>query len=141
MLKKFVICLLAVVLLQGIIFTDTASAHRMYIVQQEPGQFFVFYDGREAATMAVVTLYDEDDNILLQESVNSEGIMKYNPRRVKAVKAVADDGMGHRATYNYEVGNVAEVPIMYKLGFGLALLVFVAAFFNYRNQQKNKSNV
>lgn len=140
MAKKLVIGFMLLSVLQFTVLIDTVSAHRIYIIEEEPGKLKVFYEGNTAATRAVVSLLDDEENILMQEQVNKDGFFLYNYKKVKATKAIADDGLGHRTTFHLSAVITGEVPLFYKVAFGLSLLTFIAAYFSCRSKNATKTN-
>ena len=114
---------------------EPAWAHRMLIRQEEPGVLRVFYEGGQAAGQARVTLLDAEERELGAGPVDEDGRFTFDPR-LRPARAVADDGLGHRAVLNFAADDAAEVPLYARAIFGLALLLFAAGFFYYRAQKK-----
>ncbi len=114
------------------LFPSAASAHLLIIEQKEAGTMMVRYDDGTPATLATVTLYDQEGNVLSEGSVNSEGFYRYDP--IKPVyRVVADDGMGHRARWVIGSENWwLEIPRWARALLGVSILLFIAAFLNYR---------
>ncbi len=114
---------------------DPAWAHRMLVGQEEPGKLFVYYEGETPAALAVVTLYDAQGVEVKEGTVDEAGYFFYDPW-LPVVRAVADDGMGHRAEIALDEPEAASVSTAAKTAFGLALLAFVSAFFWYWSQRR-----
>ncbi|MGF7186502.1 hypothetical protein GGQ84_002614 [Desulfitispora alkaliphila] len=115
-------------------FSEEAYAHRMLIRDMEPGIVKVIYDDGTIAKRAQVILYSGQDEELFKGNVSEEGIFNYD-KTLQPSKAVADDGMGHRAEYDFSKGEVIETSNTPKAVLGVSMLVFIAAFFNYRNKK------
>lgn len=124
-------------LAQAAFWTSTASAHRMLIDEEQKGILKVYYQGNIAATMATVTLLDGEGKVLANGPVDVEGKFAYDSK-LKPSLAKADDGMGHRATYDFVKGRPQETSVAVKTFFVVAVFLFVAAFFYMRQQQKKK---
>jgi hypothetical protein len=122
----------------GLILLEApAYAHRMLIRPIEPGILRVVYDDGTIARRAEVVLYGADDRELVRGKVDQEGYFKYN-QKLPIVLVVADDGLGHRATWKYGEKVKEELPMLAKAVLVMAFLVFAAAFFHYRESKKKQ---
>jgi hypothetical protein len=101
----------AVVLLIALAAADPAWAHRVLIREEEPGVLRTYYEGEIPSPSAVVKLYDAGEALLLEGRVDAQGFFRYDRTRFPAVKAVVDDGMGHRAVIRLEASPPAEIPL------------------------------
>lgn len=105
----------------------------MLVEHVEDGIIYIHYDNGTPAKIATVTLYDEHGNILLEEVANDHGYVYYDGETT-VYRIVADDGMGHRASsVKSEENNEESIPSFMKALLGVSILLFVAAFFYYRN--------
>jgi len=99
-----------VVLLIALAAADPAWAHRVLIREEEPGVLRTYYEGEIPSPSAVVKLYDAGEALLLEGRVDAQGFFRYDRTRFPAMKAVVDDGMGHRAVIRLEASPPAEIP-------------------------------
>ncbi|MBS4021035.1 MAG: response regulator [Dethiobacter sp.] len=109
-----------------------AFAHRMLIRPIEPGLIQVVFDDDTVAKGAQVTLYDEGEEQLVQGNSDGEGFFKYDSKLPVAL-AVADDRIGHRATWQPDQEIKEELPKLPVAVLTLSVFIFVAAFFHLRN--------
>jgi hypothetical protein len=177
-LRLVVVLRLAVVLLIALAAADQAWAHRVLIREEEPGVLRTYYEGEIPSPSAVVKLYDAGEVLLLEGQVDAQGFFRYDRTRFPAVKAVVDDGMGHRAVIrleaappaeippvNREKGDSppflgvdgaagvvveengrykdtappAEIPLVVRTVFGLALLLFILSFSRYCSRRRKRA--
>jgi len=149
-----VVLLAAVALLIALAAADPAWAHRVLIREEEPGVLRTYYEGEIPSPSAVVTLYDTGGALLLEGQVDAQGFFRYDYTRFPAVKAVVDDGMGHRAVIDLDAAPLAgekgdsppfldadgenerykdtappaEISPVVRTVFGLTLLLFILSF-------------
>lgn len=120
-------------------FDIPAYAHRMLIEPVEPGLIRVFFADNSAAIGAEVVFYDENEQQLLVGKVDQEGYYKYD-KNLPIALVIADDGAGHRATWNYGEEVVHE-SVLPKVVLTIAVLFAVGAFSYYQTQKrKNHKN-
>lgn len=125
--KRLCIYLIALVLL----IPGVAYAHGMSLILEAPGVFRVEYDGGGFSPGTEVVLYDQEGRELARGLVDEEG--KYHFDASLAVyRAVADDGMGHRAEYKegVEEKTIPKVPVV------IAVFAVVAVIFVVFNKKK-----
>ncbi len=130
---KHIVLLLVVLLL---IQPETTFAHRMLVEVIEEGVIQVRYDDGTRSGVATVLAYDEHVQVIFEEKVNDDGIVYYDSS-INITQIVADDGMGHRATWTTdEVATPPLIPLWLRALLGISILLFIASFFHYRNKQK-----
>ncbi len=118
--KRFFLCLIALlVLIPGV-----ASAHGMLLRLEEPGMFKVEYDGGGFSPRTEVVLYDEEGRELERGLVDDEGKYHFD-ENLAVYRAVADDGMGHRAEYRegMEEKTIPKAPVVIAV-FAVAGIVY-----------------
>ncbi|NLM51326.1 MAG: hypothetical protein GX197_00655 [Firmicutes bacterium] len=131
--KKTVIftCLIFILLYCG-----TALAHGMLLKLEEPGVFRVEYDGGGFSTSTEVILYDQNDKVLAQGLVDEKGKFYFDPN-LEVYRAVANDGMGHRAEYKegVKVSSLPKLPVVIGV---IVVAVAVSVYFSNKSKQKLK---
>lgn len=90
-----------------------AFAHGMFLKLVEPGVLKVEYDGGGFSSRTQVTIYDEAGNELGSGTVDENGEFHFEPE-LDVHRAIADDGMGHRAEYKkgVETTTLPKAPIV-----------------------------
>jgi hypothetical protein len=133
----FIICSAAVLI--ALLYPQTASAHRMIIEHSEEGVIHVRYDDGASAGLALVTAYDEEGDVLFEHEADHNGTLNYDGE-LGVHRIVADDGMGHRATWTdeEEASILEDIPLFVRALFGISILVFFAAIFFSRTNKKGK---
>lgn len=131
--------LTALVLLIALAAADPARAHRLLVREEEPGVLRTYYEGEIPSPSTVVTLYDTGEALLLEGQVDAQGFFRYDHTRFPAVKAVVDDGMGHRAVIRLDAAPSAEIPLVVKTVFGLTLLLFILSFSRYWSRRRKRA--
>lgn len=126
------VALMPLAMFFAVLFGGPALAHRLLVLPVEPGRVQVMYEGNSVARQAEVVLYDLEQRELVRGQVDEEGYFIYDPK-LPVANLVANDGMGHRATWNPDVEPARETPKGPVVMLVIAVMVFVAAFFNYRN--------
>lgn len=127
--KKSSICIF---LLVALLFPGVSFAHGMDLILEEPGVLRVEYEGGGFSPRTEITIYDENGNELAKGPVDEEGKFHFD-ENLNVHKAVADDGMGHRA--EYVEGAVAKsIP---KLPVIIGVFA-IAGVFYYIFTKKNK---
>ena len=123
----FLICLL-------ILIPAISLAHGMLLELESPGVLKVEYDGGGFSPRTMVTIYDKDGNELESGAVDEDGKYKFDTD-LDVHKAVADDGMGHRAEYEEGVENksIPKLPVV----IGVFVLIGIIFIF-YNKKQKAK---
>ncbi len=133
-IKIFAVTL--IILLTLFILQGTAFAHLMLVEQVEEGVLLVRYDDGTVSARSAVTLYDEEGTVLSEGSVNSQGLYHYDPQK-PVYRAVADDGMGHRAHWiRGETNTWLEIPRWMRALLGISILLFIASLAYYRSSKK-----
>jgi len=122
-----------------IVNPQAALAHRMDIEQIEDGRIQVHYDDGTGAAMTVVSAFDEDGELLFERTVDENGQLSYD-EEMAIYRFVADDGMGHRATYVMdetanETNWLDTIPMSIRALTGVSFLLFIAAIFVYRTRK------
>lgn len=114
----------------------TVYAHKMLVENLEPGTFHVRYDDGTNASLATVIFYDNNGNELLRGQVDEEGIITYD-KSSPIYSVVADDGLGHRATWveSEQDHILSSIPLLMRAFLGISLLLFIAALFAYRRSK------
>lgn len=136
---SYVLFFSAVVVLIGLLFPSSASAHRMLIDHETGGDIHVRYDDGASAGFALVTAYDEEGAILFERETDDNGRLDYHSE-LDVHRIVADDGMGHRATWTAgeETSIMDSIPLFVRAIFGISILLFIAAIFILRKHRKQE---
>ncbi len=116
-----------------IIQPHVAFAHRMVVELTEPGTIQVRYDDGTISAIAVVKAFDEKGNLLFERTSNDMGRVLYDS--TEAVhQIIADDGLGHRASWILEEKEslFISIPVWIRALLGISILVFITALFYYR---------
>ncbi|MBP2027552.1 hypothetical protein J2Z35_001349 [Acetoanaerobium pronyense] len=123
------IFLIVALLLPGVSF-----AHGMDLILEESGVLRVEYEGGGFSPRTEITIYDENGNELAKGPVDEDGKFHFD-ENLNIHKAVADDGMGHRAEYQEGATekNISKLPVI--IGVFAVAGIFVYVFSN-----KNKKN-
>ncbi|OIJ14135.1 hypothetical protein BKP35_08025 [Anaerobacillus arseniciselenatis] len=131
-LKQNLLLIIVIFLMQP----EEVFAHRMLVEVVDDGVIQVRYDDGTRSGIAKVTAYDDLGDLLFEENVNENGIV-YFDSSINIAQIVADDGMGHRATWtNDREEPIPLIPVWMRTLLGVSLLLFIASFFHYRNQKK-----
>lgn len=132
------ICIVLIIAAIFVLLEGTVYAHRMLIREIEPGHIQVFFDDGTVAKGAQVTLYDHASKELLQGTSDTDGYFKYD-RNLAVARVVANDGMGHRATWRpgQEVGG--DLPRRPVIMITASAFIFIAALSNYLKTRKKLS--
>lgn len=127
--SRIFIFVIVALLLPGVSF-----AHGMDLILEEPGILRVEYDGGGFSPRTEITIYDEAGNELSKGLVDGEGKFHFD-QNLNVHRAVADDGMGHRAEYQEGATekNISKLPVI--IGVFAVAGIFVYVFSN-----KNKKN-
>ncbi len=134
--KKIHIITIAFLLI--LFYPGTVSAHLMIIEQVEEGLMVVRYDDGTRAARAEVTLYDEGGNVISEGKVDREGYYSYDPS-LPLYRAVADDGMGHRASWvRGEESLWLEIPRWLRALVGVSIFLFIASYASYRSGKRKE---
>lgn len=106
--KGILFLLICLVLLPSVVY-----AHGMFLELEEPGVLRAEYDGGGFSPRTEVTIYDENDNELDKGLVDEEGKFHFD-KSLDLHRAVAEDGMGHRAEYKkgVETKTIPKVPVV-----------------------------
>lgn len=122
-IAALILCLTILVLAQS-----PTYAHRMLIRPVTPGQLQIIFDDGTSASAADVAFYDRDGNDLLRSKADQDGNVGYDTS-LPIARVVANDGAGHRATWNY--GDEFRVPSSRwpKIVLIASLFLFIAALF------------
>ncbi len=118
-----------------ILFEVPVYAHRMLIRPIEPGLIHVVFDNDTAVQGAEVTLYDVDEEQILQGNSDEDGYFDYD-RNLPVARVIASDGMGHRATWRPDQEVKAELPKLPVAILTLSVFIFIAVFFQSRQSPK-----
>ncbi|RXJ00310.1 hypothetical protein DS745_12315 [Anaerobacillus alkaliphilus] len=123
------LCVLVLALLQP----HLVFAHRMVVEMNEPGTIQVRYDDGTNSAIALVKAFDEKGNLLFEETANDLGIVHFDSS-IAIHHIIADDGIGHRASWVLEekVNLLNAVPIWLRALLGISMLLFISALFYYR---------
>lgn len=132
MLKNRVFLLVLLLLL----IPSVAYAHAMFLKMEEPGVLKAEYDGGGFSPRTEITIYDEAGNELDKGLVDDEGKF-YFDENLDVHRAVADDGMGHRAEYKkgVEAKTIPKAPVVIGV-FALVAVIF-AVYKVYNRKGKN----
>ncbi len=132
---KHVALILAIMFALLTILPTPVQAHRM-LIEQDGEMLLVRYDDNTIASRATVRLY-QDNNVVWEGTVDEDG--RILPP-VPFSRAVADDGLGHRATYI--PGQVRrELPRPLAAAIGVSFFMFVASLTHFLNLRRNKYNI
>lgn len=104
----------------------------MDLILEESGVLRVEYEGGGFSPRTEITIYDENGNELAKGPVDEDGKFHFD-ENLNIHKAVADDGMGHRAEYveGATAKSIPELPVI--------IGVFaIAGVFYYIFSKKNK---
>lgn len=111
----------------------------MIVELVEPGTIEVRYDDGIKSGIAFVTALDKEGTVLFEEFVDDNGFVYYDAT-LNVHQIIADDGIGHRATWSNEIKNeISDVPILVRAFSGVAILLFIAGFF-YSRRKINRSD-
>ena len=128
--------MMAVALLMA--FSSGVLAHRM-LIEQDGDILVVRYDDRTVSSRATVQLYNEDDDVVWEGDVNSDGRLQLAGKQF--ARAVAEDGLGHRAVYIPDQVQT-ELPRPLAAAVGVSFFLLVASFGRYLSitnvQKENK---
>lgn len=104
---------------------SVAYAHGMLLELEKPGVLRVEYDGGGFSPRTEVTIYDEDGVELDKGLVDEEGKFHFD-ESLEVHRAVAEDGMGHRAEYEkgIEVTTIPKIPVVIGV-FAVVGLIFI----------------
>jgi hypothetical protein len=129
-----ILCTVSVFL--ALLYPQTAFAHRM-MIEHDEGVIHVRYDDGTAAGLALVTAYDTKGNISFESEADEDGTLNYDSE-LEVHRIVADDGMGHRATWTKkeETSILDDIPLFVRALFGISILLFLAAIFFLRTNRK-----
>ncbi|NLL52000.1 MAG: hypothetical protein GX248_04755 [Peptococcaceae bacterium] len=121
-IKISIISLLTCMLL---LIPTLAMAHGISLNLEEPGVLKVEYDGGGFSPKTEVTIYDIEGNELGKGPIDEEGKFYFDPE-MQVYRAVADDGLGHRAEYKEGVKekNIPKVPVVIGV-FAVIAVIFV----------------
>lgn len=113
---------------------STAYAHGMHLELVEPGVLMVEYDGGGFSPRMEITIYDEEGKELGKGLVDEEGKYFFDTS-LSVHRAIADDGMGHRAEYKegVEHKNIPKLPVVIGV-FAVIGVIFVV--FNKKGKSK-----
>ncbi len=116
---------------------EYAEAHRMIIEEVEEGIVLVRYDDGTEARVASVSTFNQEGEVVAEGTVDENGRFHYD-KDIDAYRFVADDGLGHRATWvneeDEETTGLASVPLPVRAILGVSVCLFVAAIFLYRRK-------
>ncbi|MFN7251460.1 MAG: hypothetical protein ACK4M9_11795 [Anaerobacillus sp.] len=111
---------------------ESVLAHRMIVELVEPGKIKVRYDDGTKSGIALVKAFDEEGHSLFEKYVDDNGYV-YFDRTIRVHQLIADDGIGHRATWiSDHASNQLDIPIWIRALLGVSILLFTATFFHYR---------
>lgn len=118
-----------------LLLPSMAYAHGMFLRLEEPGVLRVEYDGGGFSPRTVVTIYDEAGNELGSGPVDEEGKFHFDPD-LNVHRAVADDGLGHKAEYRegVEQKSIPKLPVI--IGVFVVIGIIFAVF---NRKAKNKT--
>ncbi|MCC5911157.1 MAG: hypothetical protein JJT76_12040 [Clostridiaceae bacterium] len=122
--------------------TTAVYAHRMVIEPIESGMIKVGYEDGSFSEGTNVIVYDSEGEEIFTGAVDEEGYFYYDADS-DAARIVADDGMGHRVSWN--VGD----PISYgggiskwlKVGGVILFFVILSCVFFVRNKKNSGKQV
>ena len=131
---KFEINIILALICMLLLVPSISYAHGMLLKLVEPGVLQVEYDGGGFSPRTEVTLYDNAGNELEKGLVDEEGKYHFN-ESFDVHKAVADDGMGHRAEYEkgVEQRTIPKLPVVIGV-FVVVGIIFMV--FNKRAKQR-----
>ena len=126
--RTILLIILFLTLLTGPVF-----AHRMLIKPLEPGRLQIIFDDLSLVSSAQVVFLDKDNNEIYTATSDAEGYVSYDPA-LGIARVVADDGLGHKATWQY--GTEFKMPMSLKVRglIGIAILAVLGGFFHYRTK-------
>ncbi|MCW3489432.1 hypothetical protein [Dethiobacter alkaliphilus] len=130
---KQVTTVLLIALLMLAVLPTQVHAHRM-LIEQDGEMLLVRYDDNTIASRATLRLY-QDNEMVWEGNVDENGRVR---PPVPFSRAVADDGLGHRATYI--PGEVQrDLPRPLAAAVGVSFFMFVASLGHFFNVKKNKT--
>lgn len=107
---------------------QTVFAHRMYMLEGEnAGSLQVLYEGDIPARRAVVKLYDQTDQVIIEGNVDRDGFFYFTPS-AEIQRATADDGLGHLAHLDYRTARPRQLPLALRVVLGLVILGAIGIF-------------
>lgn len=98
MIKRFIIISAILSTLFIFLVESPVYAHCILIEPVKEGLVQVIFDDGSVARHAEITVYDENDEEIINGEVDSEGLFSYPPEKAEII--VAEDDFGHRAEYN-----------------------------------------
>ncbi|MEW5921539.1 MAG: hypothetical protein AB1796_11465 [Bacillota bacterium] len=108
----------------------TVYAHRLLILSGEKaGSLQVLYEGGVPARRAVVTIYNELDNVLAEGPVDENGYFFFDPS-LKVARVTANDGLGHLAGIDFSTVERRHLPLVSRVLLGLAILGVTGVVFS-----------
>lgn len=116
-----------------------AFAHKMMIKPIEDGIIAVTYADGTHSNLIKVTVYDSNDEVILEGSLDHDGYFYYDSAS-DATRIVAEDGMGHRVTW--QVGDPTSYSgDKYKwIKVATIVLFFMGIGFVFYKRNNNKNS-
>lgn len=134
-----VISVVITVMVFEMIIPVSVHAHRLVVEHdQQKGEIHVRYDDGSRSSTAVIIAYAPNGHVVLEGSVNGEGLLVYD-REISIDRIIAEDGMGHRA--GWVTGEQDEwllIPVWLRALLGISILLLIAAIFYYRSNTNKK---
>lgn len=127
------ICFLLLVSLLVLLPGIHVHAHRL-ILTIENNSFTVRYDDGTAANRAVIRILDEGERVLWEGSVSEGGTLELPVKNF--AKVIADDGLGHRATYKPGQKTGIQLPRPLAAALGLSVFIFIASLGRFFTEKK-----
>lgn len=122
-----------VLILLLLTLSPVAHAHRM-LLDRDGDTMTVYYDDGTVSARSEIRLFDEEDNLLWEGPVGDDGTVRLTVGQFH--KAVAEDGLGHRAVYISGAAAQNEIPRPLAATLGVSFFVFVAAVSNFLGKRK-----
>lgn len=116
-----------------------AFAHRILLEMRGDDAVAVRYDDGTPARQTSVRLYDDDGNVIASGATDAQGVFNFDPS-LNPYRAVADDGMGHRAEWmEGRIEAIDAIPLWLRAALGLGILLFIGAVFYFRGLFKSEA--
>ncbi|MCK8823636.1 hypothetical protein [Fuchsiella alkaliacetigena] len=134
--KLLRISVLCLVLLLAV--TVGVQAHRMIVEEPEDGQVKARFDDGSVAVGADVSLYDIQDELILEGETNEDGIFEFEAE-LEPHRVVAQDDAGHRAVWESgaEPSALDALPMWVRAALGIGILIILGALTTFFKSGSN----
>lgn len=117
-------------------YSNSVQAHRMIIETPEAGSIRIIYDGEIPAVRSAVQLWDSEDHMILEGSVDNKGYFTYD-EGLNVYKVIALDDFGHREVLI--IGEeIRDVNRFQGALAGVSILLLIALIFQVLNKKRQE---